>query len=123
MPDGGAERRLAERRCEPCGADSPAVPPEEQEALLAELEDWRVEVVDGIPRISRTFATADFTAALDLAIRIGEMADIEDHHPRLVVEWGRLQVSWWTHAIGGLHMNDFVLAARCDSLAAGAAPT
>ncbi len=50
------------------------------------------------------------------------MADLEDHHPQLVVEWGRLQVSWWTHAIGGLHMNDFVLAARCDELAAGTAP-
>lgn len=77
---------------------------------------------DGIPRLSRTFATADFASALDLADRIGEMADSEDHHPQLVVEWGRLQVSWWTHVIGGLHMNDFVLAARCDELAVDKAP-
>jgi 4a-hydroxytetrahydrobiopterin dehydratase len=122
MAHGGDPKRLAERRCEPCRSDSPAVAPEEREALLSQLEDWRVDVVDDVPILNRTYLTADFASALDLADRIGEMADMEDHHPQLVVEWGRLQVSWWTHTIRGLHMNDFVLAARCDQLAAGVAP-
>jgi 4a-hydroxytetrahydrobiopterin dehydratase len=97
------------------------VAPDAWEALLAALAGWRVDVVDDIPRISRSYETADFAAALGLANAIGKMADSEDHHPQLVVEWGRLRVSWWTHTIGGLHMNDFVLAARCDGLAAEAA--
>ncbi|HEY5680733.1 MAG TPA: 4a-hydroxytetrahydrobiopterin dehydratase [Pseudomonadales bacterium] len=121
MAHGGDAKRLAEMRCEPCRGDSPAVAPDAREAMLAELTGWRVDVVDEVPRLSRTYQTADFAAALGLANTIGEMADSEDHHPQLVVEWGRLQVSWWTHAIGGLHMNDFVLAARCDELAAKAA--
>ncbi len=118
MARGGDAKRLAEMRCEPCRADSPAVASDMRETLLAELAGWTVAVVDGIPRLVRTYKTADFAAALGLANRIGEMADLEDHHPELVVEWGRLRVSWWTHAIGGLHMNDFVLAARCDEMAA-----
>ena len=121
MARGVNAKRLAEMRCEPCRADSPAVASDMGKALLAELDGWVVDVVDDIPRLIRTYQTADFAAALGLANRIGEMADSEDHHPQLVVEWGRLQVGWWTHAIGGLHMNDFVLAARCDELAAEAA--
>ncbi len=66
--------------------------------------------------LSRTFKLKNFAAALDLANRIGELAEAENHHPQLVVEYGRLGVSWWTHAIGGVHKNDFIMAARCDAL-------
>ena len=53
---------------------------------------------------------ADFTLA------VGTMAAEEDHHPKLVTEWGRVTVWWWTHAIHGLHRNDFIMAARTDAL-------
>lgn len=64
----------------------------------------------------RTFAVKDFVAAIELADRVGELAEQENHHPRLVVEYGRLGVAWWTHAIGGVHRNDFIMAARTDAL-------
>ena len=51
--------------------------------------------------------------------RVGALAEQEGHHPALLTEWGRVTVSWWTHAIGGLHRNDFILAARTDTLYAG----
>ncbi len=66
--------------------------------------------------LGRTFEVRDFAAALDLANRIGELAEAENHHPRLVVEYGRLDVCWWTHTIGGVHKNDFIMAARTDQL-------
>jgi len=47
------------------------------------------------------------------------LADAEDHHPTLLVEWGRVTVSWWTHSLGGLHRNDFVMAARTDRILDG----
>ena len=53
-------------------------------------------------------------AALALAVRIGQAADAADHHPALLVEWGRLTVRWWTHSIAGLGPNDFVMAASTD---------
>ena len=46
------------------------------------------------------------------------MADAQDHHPEITVEWGRATVSWWTHRIKGLHRNDFVCAAKTDALPA-----
>jgi 4a-hydroxytetrahydrobiopterin dehydratase len=74
-------------------------------------------MVDGVAQLTKTYPLADFVSALDLANRIGALAEAEDHHPRLEVQWGSLVVAWWTHSIAGLHMNDFILAARCEELA------
>ncbi|HSE95394.1 MAG TPA: 4a-hydroxytetrahydrobiopterin dehydratase, partial [Methylomirabilota bacterium] len=57
-----------------------------------------------------------FVAALDFTNRVGALAEAEGHHPALLTEWGRVTVSWWTHAIRGLHRNDFVMAAKTDRL-------
>ena len=108
---------LAKRRCEPCSGDSPPVPESEWPGLLERLPGWTIQREDGVPVLTRTIEVKNFVAALELANRIGELAEQENHHPRLVIEWGRLVVSWWTHAIGGLHMNDFVMAARTDRVA------
>ncbi|HEX7037525.1 MAG TPA: 4a-hydroxytetrahydrobiopterin dehydratase [Pseudomonadales bacterium] len=108
---------LAKQRCEPCSGNSPPVPESEWPGLLEQLPGWTIQRVDGVPVLTRTIKVKNFVAALELANRIGELAEEENHHPRLVVEWGRLGVSWWTHAIGGLHKNDFVMAARTDRAA------
>jgi 4a-hydroxytetrahydrobiopterin dehydratase len=50
------------------------------------------------------------------ALRVGELAEAEDHHPAILIEWGRVSVTWWTHAIKGLHINDFICAAKTDQL-------
>lgn len=106
---------LAKRRCEACREDSPAVAHGERPALLAELPGWAVAPEDGVDMLSKRYRLKNFVAALEAAQRIGELAEAEDHHPRLVVEYGSLTVSWWTHTIGGLHMNDFVMAARTEA--------
>jgi 4a-hydroxytetrahydrobiopterin dehydratase len=109
---------LAKLSCVPCSGSSPAVPESEWPALLEQLTDWLIRKEDGVAMLTRTFKLDNFVAAVDLANRIGGLAEEAGHHPRLVVEYGRLQVSWWTHAIGGLHKNDFIMAARTDRLAA-----
>ena len=103
---------LAQERCAACGPNSPRVARREAEALLADLPGWEIVVVDGIEQLAATFKCKDFAAALAFANRVGELAEAADHHPRIVVEWGRVSVAWWTHAIGGLHRNDFIMAAR-----------
>jgi 4a-hydroxytetrahydrobiopterin dehydratase len=50
---------------------------------------------------------------------VGEQAGEEGHHPALLTEWGKVKVTWWTHKIGGLHQNDFIMAARMDELFEG----
>ena len=53
---------------------------------------------------------------MEFTNRVGAMAEEEGHHPRLVTEWGRVKVTWWTHKIRNLHRNDFVMAAKSDAL-------
>ena len=105
---------LARESCQACRPDSPRVGPAEAAKLLVDLPGWEIVTVDGIEQLSRAFAQKDFAAALEFANRIGDLAQVADHHPLLIVEWGRATVRWWTHAIGGLHRNDFILAARTD---------
>lgn len=107
---------LARKQCEACRADAPEVNEDQIGALLAQIPEWEVVEVDGVKRLTRTFACENFLEAMGFAERISELAELENHHPALLVEWGRLTVTWWTHKIKGLHENDFIMAARCDSL-------
>ena len=113
-----AARALASERCAACRPDSRRATAAEIEELLAALPDWSL-VVEDTDRLAATFAFADFAAALAFANAVGALAEAADHHPLLTVEWGRVRVFWWTHAIGGLHRNDFILAARTSQLLAG----
>jgi 4a-hydroxytetrahydrobiopterin dehydratase len=107
---------LKNMRCEACRRGAPTVPESEQQRLLTEIPEWRVTEEDGVPRLARTFAFPDFASALDFTNRVGGIAEEEGHHPALLTEWGRVTVQWWTHKIHGLHLNDFILAARTDDL-------
>jgi 4a-hydroxytetrahydrobiopterin dehydratase len=105
---------LAGERCTPCRGGEPTLDENEIDALVPEVSGWRVAERDGVKRLEREFRFADFAQALDFTVRVGERAEEAGHHPALLTEWGRVTVSWWTHAIGGLHRNDFVMAARTD---------
>jgi 4a-hydroxytetrahydrobiopterin dehydratase len=109
-------RALAAERCVACRPGAPpAMEAEIREALRA-LPDWRVEERGGVPCLTRRFTFGDFVTALAFTNRVGAAAEEQGHHPALLTEWGRVTVSWWTHAIGGLHRNDFIMAARTDAL-------
>lgn len=105
---------LADRRCVPCHAGTPRIGDAEARALLACLDGW--ELVDG-RRLRREFRFRNFRDALAFVNEVGEIAEAEDHHPELLLAWGRVRVEIWTHAIDGLSANDFVLAAKLDRLA------
>jgi 4a-hydroxytetrahydrobiopterin dehydratase len=108
---------LAAEALIPCTRETPTLQQSAITALLATLADWSAPTVDGVPRLVRTWRFSNFRQALAFANHIGELAEAAGHHPALLVEWGRVTVSWWTHDIGGLHRNDFILAARTNRLA------
>jgi len=107
---------LATERCVACRRGSPTVTDDEIAELHPGLPEWRLTEEHGVKRLDRSFAFGDFAGALRLAIKVGEIAEEEGHHPCLTVEWGRLNVSWWTHKIRGLHRNDFIMAAKTDGI-------
>ena len=83
---------------------------------LGEVHDWKVVEVDGEKRLRKTFKFKNFRQALDFTDKVGSAAEAEDHHPAITTEWGKVTVDWWTHAVNGLHKNDFIMAAKSDEL-------
>ena len=110
---------LAQMKCTACRGDEPRLSDAEIEELRSQVPDWRVVEHDGVKRLERAFGFDDFAQALAFTNRVGEQAEEEGHHPSLLTEWGKVTVTWWTHKIGGLHRNDFIMAARTDDTFGG----
>ena len=108
---------LVGERCVACRADAPRVTEQEIAVLKPQIPDWNMVEREGIPRLERTYRFKNFREALAFTNRVGEIAEQEGHHPALLTEWGKVTVSWWTHAIKGLHRNDFIMAAKTDQIA------
>lgn len=106
---------LAQQQCEACRADAPKVSDEELKTLMAEIPDWAPVSLNGVLQLERVYSFRTFKQALAFTNVVGELAEAEGHHPEIVTEWGKTTVRWWTHAINGLHKNDFICAAKTDS--------
>lgn len=109
-------RPLSEEICSACLPGSPSVLVDQQKALLQQLSGWDIVTKLGVAQLEKLFVFKDFRAALDFACAVGSLAESVDHHPAVLVEWGKVTVTWWTHTIYGLHRNDFVMAAKTDLL-------
>jgi 4a-hydroxytetrahydrobiopterin dehydratase len=107
---------LAHLSCTPCRAGDAAVSATECAAFLKQLPGWQVLETPAGQRLQRVFPFADFAAALAFTNKVGALAEAAQHHPALSTEWGRVTVTWWTHAIDGLHRNDFIMAKHTDLL-------
>jgi 4a-hydroxytetrahydrobiopterin dehydratase len=112
-----AMSRLSAERCVACRPDSPRVSEAELARLRREIPDWSLVERDGITRLERVFHFPSFADAVAFTNRVAALAEEEGHHPALLTEWGRVTVTWWTHAIRGLHRNDFIMAAKTDTVA------
>ena len=116
-----AMTELVGRTCEACRVGAPPATEAEIAEYGAQIPEWRIVERDGIPRLERVFPFGDFAAALTFTNRVGELAEQQGHHPALLTEWGRVTVTWWTHKIRNLHVNDFVMAAKTDRAYGGGA--
>ncbi len=106
---------LAEKKCVPCRGGIPPLGRPEAEKLGAQVPGWRVN--DAADRISRKFSFKTFKAAMKFVNRVADLAEEEGHHPDFVIHYNEVELVLWTHKIGGLHENDFILAAKIDRLA------
>ena len=108
--------QLAQGQCEVCRADAPKVDERDMPPLLAALPDWQLSVVDGVKQLQRLCVFKNFVEAQAFVNRVADLAEAHNHHPAILLEWGKVTVTWWTHKINGLHRNDFVMAAKTDRL-------
>jgi 4a-hydroxytetrahydrobiopterin dehydratase len=102
--------------CVSCRDDESPLSDGEIGMLHPQIPEWQIKEVDGVKRLERVFRFKNFTQALQFTNKVGAIAEQEDHHPMIITEWGRVTVDWWTHKIGGLHKNDFIMAAKTDQL-------
>ena len=107
---------LPQQTCTACRGDAVPLTKQEIEAHLKALPEWDLAEADEIPQLVRTYRFDDFAAALAFTNQVGTIAESADHHPAITTEWDSVTVSWWTHKIKGLHLNDCIMAARTDQL-------
>ena len=108
---------LAEEECVPCRGGVPALKGGELQALMSELSSgWRVVEEH---HLENSYVFPDFVSALAFTNRAGEVAEAQGHHPDILLSWGKVGVTIWTHKINGLTRSDFILAAKIDALAKG----
>lgn len=107
--------QLAAKKCEPCEGGVPKYTRQQAEEQLKNLAGWQL-ANDG-QRIRKNWTAKDFLAAIEFFDEVAKVAEAEDHHPDLHLEGYRnVSIEIWTHAIGGLSENDFILAAKIDRL-------
>ena len=103
---------LADNTCVTCRGGVPPLASEKIQELLGQLESgW---TLNDQGHIERTYEFPNFADALAFTNRVGNIAEIEGHHPDLYLAWGKCKVEIWTHKIQGLTESDFFLAAKAD---------
>lgn len=112
---------LAKRKCIPCEDKSiKAFDIDRAREYMVDVKDW--QLIDsanvGLPqvlKISREFTFRDFIEALEFVNRVGDLAELEGHHPDILIHsWNKVLITLYTHSIGGLSENDFILASKID---------
>jgi 4a-hydroxytetrahydrobiopterin dehydratase len=104
---------LADRKCKACNKDMPKLTRSQIDSLHRQAPDWQVQD----ERLYRQYRFRDFATAIRFVDEMAQIAEAEQHHPVFSVDYDKVDVANWTHAIGGLSENDFILAAKLDRAA------
>jgi 4a-hydroxytetrahydrobiopterin dehydratase len=109
------QENLTRQTCVPCEGGIPPLSKVEAATLLKKIPGW--QIVERGKRIRKAWTVRNFMAGIDFIKKIAELAEAEGHHPDVHLErYREVIVEIWTHAIGGLSQNDFILAAKIDRL-------
>ena len=105
---------LNTKSCVPCRGGIPPLTEDEARAYAVATPEW--QLLENGTRLFRRFEFADFKAAMEFVNRVAVLAEEEGHHPDIGIHWNKVELTLWTHKIGGLHENDFILAAKIERL-------
>ncbi|HLD71372.1 MAG TPA: 4a-hydroxytetrahydrobiopterin dehydratase [Candidatus Peribacteraceae bacterium] len=105
---------LIQKHCVPCEGGTPPLDPQVVEKLLPQVPEW--EVIENNRLIRRTFKFKNFLEAMKFVNKVAEIAEVEQHHPDVDIHYNKVTLTFWTHAIGGLSENDFIVAVKIDQL-------
>jgi 4a-hydroxytetrahydrobiopterin dehydratase len=107
---------LQQKKCIPCEGGVPALTKAQAEDIMMHVPDW--ELSEDGTKITRLYGFKDFAKALAFTNAVGKVAEEEWHHPDIKLSWGKVEVTFTTHAVRGLTENDFIMAAKVNELPA-----
>ncbi|HBM17326.1 MAG TPA: 4a-hydroxytetrahydrobiopterin dehydratase [Lentisphaeria bacterium] len=107
---------LIENKCVPCSEGEERIQDSELSEYCLQIPEWKIIEEDGIKKLKRNFKFKNFIEALRFTNLVGNAAEEMHHHPVILTQWGKVEVTWWTHKIKGLHKNDFTMANKTDML-------
>lgn len=86
----------------------------EIQELLKTISGWNLIQEDGVKKLKKEFLFKNFAKAWEFTSKICHIAEEENHHPAIFLEWGKVTITWWTHKVSGLQKNDFIMAGKTD---------
>lgn len=105
---------LSLKHCVPCEGGIPPLTNEKSKEMLSDVESW--ELVGGNQKITKKFKFKDFKSAMQFVNKVADIANQEDHHPNIHIFYNKVELELWTHAIGGLSDNDFIMASKIEMI-------
>ncbi|MFW9948736.1 MAG: 4a-hydroxytetrahydrobiopterin dehydratase [Candidatus Thorarchaeota archaeon] len=106
---------LINKKCVPCAGGIPPLSEERENFYINQVEGWNL-ITEGIHRIQKKFYFEDFNDSMKFVNQVAIIAEQEDHHPDIHIYYDTVELEIHTHAIKGLHTNDFILAAKIDKI-------
>ena len=108
--------QLTSKTCVACRIGAPLATKKEINEFMQQLPSWGIIEKDGSQRLKRIFMFNNFVDAVEFTKKVATLSEDENHHPAILTEWGKVTIYWWSHKIDGLHVNDFIMAAKTDQL-------
>jgi len=106
---------LTQKHCVPCEGGDPPLPQNKEDELIAQVPSWQL-LRDEARKIRRQFKFKNFKEAVSFVNKVADIAETEGHHPDIKIVYNKVQLDLFTHAVGGLSENDFIMAAKIDRL-------
>lgn len=105
---------LSNQKCIPCEVGGKPLVQHEIDFYLKDIPQWKVS--NDNKKIFRSFKFIDFKSSLEFVNKVGELAESEGHHPDFTINYNNVALELTTHAVGGLSVNDFIVAAKIDKI-------
>ena len=113
------DKEVEKLACEACSEEAHRADEEQINTFIESHPEWEIKIETDTTFLSRTFKFSNFVQAADFAAKVGDIAEHSNHHPRIILEFGKTRVDWWSHKIGNIHSLDLKLAADTDQLIKG----
>ena len=112
--DNDSMSELTKKVCIACKGGEPPLTEAEAKPYLEQVNDWNT--IENSVKIEKRFEFKNFVEAMSFINKVADLAEQEGHHPDIFVSYNKVKIQIYTHKIGGLHENDFILAAKIDQL-------